>query len=609
MGDLDSGKEYAVRDGLPNFFGKASKGEEITVAFLGGSITQAEHCYRLQLCDYIQNRWPEADFQWINAGVSGTGTDLGAFRTQEHILQHNPDLVFIDFAVNGAYAAGIEGIVRKIRHHNPDTDICFLYAAKESYLSGYSKGDQPAEIAALEKVAEYYSIPSVHLAVEAVRLQKEGKLIWKGDKADGRILFSNDGLHPLQEGGDLYASAIAKALEAMGGTTKAMPGAPKAHICPAKPLVSDIWENAEMYVPSEIAKYDGNWKAVETVADGNLKPFSGWFDNVLVSKRRESVLHFAFEGDMFGIFDIGGPQAGRLEVIVDGELVKLKHIFEDGSDYFLANDAEGEYYLDRFSSWCEGRYRGQYVLVKVPQGSHQVTLRISSSNQDEPDKSTICLGRILLRGKPVEVKRIKGIPKLKQQLKWDTKLERYARQDADNPPKDGVILFVGSSTIENWKTLSQDFPDKYVLNRGVSGTKTIDMINYLEHLVTPYSPSQIFLYPGDNDIGYKWTPDEIMEQVKKLFTLVRAEKPDAEIVFISIKPCPRRMKDIDKIVRTNEMLKAFALSQENTAFADVFGAMLSEDGTLVPEYYRDDALHLTEKGYEVWKKVISEYIR
>ena len=176
-------------------------------------------------------------------------------------------------------------------------------------------------------------------------------------------------------------------------------------------------------------------------------------------------------------------------------------------------------------------------------------------------------------------------------------------------PDDGVILFVGSSTVENWKTLQEDFPGKNVLNRGVSGTKTIDMINYIEHLVTPYNPSQIFLYPGDNDIGYKWTPEEIMVQVRKLFRLVRAEKPEAEIVFISIKPSPRRMKDIDRIVETNVMIREFAESQPNTRYADVFSDMLDEDGAPVPEYYREDGLHLTEEGYRVWQKVISDYIK
>ena len=50
-------------------------------------------------------------------------------------------------------------------------------------------------------------------------------------------------------------------------------------------------------------------------------------------------------------------------------------------------------------------------------------------------------------------------------------MKRYEKADSINPPAKDLILFVGSSTMENWKTLADDFPGKPVLNRGVSGTK------------------------------------------------------------------------------------------------------------------------------------------
>ena len=621
-GEYSSDLECTVRSGLPNFFGKISDGEDVTVAFIGGSITQGDWCYRLQTSRFMEERWPEVSFRWINAGVSGTGTDLGAFRIDEQVLAYSPDLVFIEFAVNGAYAPGMEGMVRKIIKADPHADICFLYTIKNGQTAEYQKGGVPENIQRLEQVAGHYGIPSIHLGMEAAQLEKDGRLLWKGSKknAGDRILFSNDGIHPLKEGGNIYAAAAARGLLKMQPVAASM-----SHELPEKPLYGTEWDSACMYAPADIAGYDGNWKLVRTSERTSLRKFQGWFDTVLTSSRKESYLYFAFEGDMFGFIDIGGPESGQLEILVDGELVRLKSCAAKGFGYYLANDKEGEYTLNRFNRWCNNRYRGQHAVIQVPYGQHQVTVRISSEDADKrailsshddidanPDKyagSTIYIGRILLRGNPIDVHRVKGVPKLKQQLKWDAKLARYAAQDAQRKPGDGVILFVGSSTIENWKTLQDDFPGKNVLNRGVSGTKTIDMINYLEHLVTPYNPSQIFLYPGDNDIGYKWTPDEIMEQVRKLYSLVRGQKPDAEIVFISIKPSPRRMKDLDRIVKTNAMIREFAEAQPNTRYADVFSQMLDADGSPVPEYYREDGLHLTAEGYKVWRKVLSDYIK
>jgi len=198
---------------------------------------------------------------------------------------------------------------------------------------------------------------------------------------------------------------------------------------------------------------------------------------------------------------------------------------------------------------------------------------------------------------------------LTQQQKWEEKIQRYERLDKQNPPPDNVILFVGSSTIENWKTLKDDFVGQAVLNRGVSGTKTIDLYTYRDRLITPYNAKQIFIYEGDNDIGLHWSTDRIVEQFAALFSEIRKTKPHAEIIYISIKPSPRRLKDKIQIEEVNARIKQFLKQQSGTAYADVYSKMLDVHGDLVPAYYREDGLHLTAEGYTIWKDVISEFIK
>ncbi|MEI2271239.1 GDSL-type esterase/lipase family protein [Sphingobacterium sp. ML3W] len=198
---------------------------------------------------------------------------------------------------------------------------------------------------------------------------------------------------------------------------------------------------------------------------------------------------------------------------------------------------------------------------------------------------------------------------LTQQQKWEEKIQRYERLDKQNPPPDNVILFVGSSTIENWKTLKDDFVGQAVLNRGVSGTKTIDLYTYRDRLITPYNAKQIFIYEGDNDIGLHWSTDRIVEQFAALFSEIRKTKPHAEIIYISIKPSPRRLKDKIQIEEVNARIKQFLKQQSGTAYADVYSKMLDVHGDLVQAYYREDGLHLTAEGYTIWKDVISEFIK
>ncbi|GAA4185318.1 MULTISPECIES: GDSL-type esterase/lipase family protein [Sphingobacterium] len=198
---------------------------------------------------------------------------------------------------------------------------------------------------------------------------------------------------------------------------------------------------------------------------------------------------------------------------------------------------------------------------------------------------------------------------LTQQQKWEEKIQRYERLDKQNPPPDNVILFVGSSTIENWKTLKDDFVGRAVLNRGVSGTKTIDLYTYRDRLITPYNAKQIFIYEGDNDIGLHWPTDRIVAQFAALFSEIRKTKPHAEIIYISIKPSPRRLKDKIQIEEVNVRIKQFLEQQSGTAYADVYSKMLDVNGDLVSTYYREDGLHLTAEGYTIWKDVISKFIK
>ena len=61
--------ESTVRGGMPNFFGKIKGGKPVTVAYIGGSITEGGFCYRLQLSKYLENLYKDTDFTWVNAGV------------------------------------------------------------------------------------------------------------------------------------------------------------------------------------------------------------------------------------------------------------------------------------------------------------------------------------------------------------------------------------------------------------------------------------------------------------------------------------------------------------------------------------------------------------
>ena len=409
--------ETFVRNGLANFSKKikSPKGK-ITVAFLGGSITKANDQYRQQLINHIQTLNPFAALQGVNAGVSGTGSDLGACRLQDQVLKYTPDLIFVEFAVNGGHFASMEGLVRQAKQMAPSADICFIYTISGEQYKQYAEGGMPANIAALEKIADHYQIPSVHMGLRPSELLREDKLVWKSrDSVAGKIVFSNDGVHPTKEGGDLYAAAVARGLQ------KILNYSSKPSFLTPAALYGNEWEKATMLDPLQFSTLSGNWKKLDPTTDKYLHAFAPWFPYLLHSATANSSLCFRFQGTGFGFFDIGGPEAGQVDFTVDGHPALLTKPQNDRL-WTLADTTVGKASntINRFNEYCFGRYRGQFELVRLEEGLHKVCYTVSPKTVDKksfspklnvddillhPEKyaqQAFYLGKILVLGTPLK---------------------------------------------------------------------------------------------------------------------------------------------------------------------------------------------------------------
>ncbi|WP_315817133.1 SGNH/GDSL hydrolase family protein [Paraflavitalea speifideaquila] len=409
--EFDNGRECTVRNGLPNFFHNAATGKPMTMGFIGGSITQAVYGYRTRAARYIQSLYPNTPMKAINAGISGTGTDLGACRLHEQLLQYHPDIIFVEFAVNGAYREGMEGIIRQIWEFDPAIEICLLYTIHHEQHAIYTAGRVPDNIRGLEELADYYGIPSIHLGIQPASMVQEGKLVWRSDSKTipAKIVFSNDGAHPLPEGGDLYAGAIARSLITLQKNTRS-----RKHVLPA-PLLADNWDNAHMYAPAELAVFSSGWNRINPNDSTFLKQFAPWFPYIMKSEQPGASLTFRFKGNMFGFFDIGGPEAGQLTIEVDGKMVKLSLVLP-GTRIATISDTAGMSLVNRFNNFCNNRYRGQFECIKVLYGEHTVTIKLSPEKADKRkvlgenqladitanpakyDRTVVYLGKILVRG-------------------------------------------------------------------------------------------------------------------------------------------------------------------------------------------------------------------
>jgi lysophospholipase L1-like esterase len=100
----------------------------------------------------------------------------------------------------------------------------------------------------------------------------------------------------------------------------------------------------------------------------------------------------------------------------------------------------------------------------------------------------------------------------------------------------------------------------------------------------------------------------MLQRYQQLFFLIRSKLKNAEIDFVSIKPSPSRKKFRTTVEQSNQLIKDFIAKQAHAKFINVFDAMLNSNGTIKQELFLKDDLHMNEKGYAIWQKIIEPYL-
>ncbi|MBC7681007.1 MAG: GDSL family lipase [Ferruginibacter sp.] len=197
-------------------------------------------------------------------------------------------------------------------------------------------------------------------------------------------------------------------------------------------------------------------------------------------------------------------------------------------------------------------------------------------------------------------------PLLTPQTRWQSSLDAFDKADHDRLPANDGVLFVGSSTIRMWTSLSDDFRQvPVIINRGFGGSTMADCNYFVRELVIRYKPKQVLVYAGDNDLSEGRSPADVRDSFAKFVRSVRAELPEARISYISIKPSPLRLELLPKIRQTNTLIADYVHTVKDVRYIDIFQPMLDAEGQPRPELFLPDRLHLNDAGYRLWKSIIT----
>lgn len=202
-----------------------------------------------------------------------------------------------------------------------------------------------------------------------------------------------------------------------------------------------------------------------------------------------------------------------------------------------------------------------------------------------------------------------ALKQLPDTARFASEINAFAKADSASPPPAGAVLFVGSSSIRFWDTVGADFPGLAVINRGFGGSRMDDLLRYADRIVFPYRPKAIVLYEGDNDIADNRSPARIAGDLAEFLSQVRTRLPGTRVVYVSIKPSPSRWSMVDRMREANALLERVVENDTAARYVDVFTPMLGANGRPRPELFRDDSLHMTRAGYELWKTILDPAVR
>ena len=302
---------------------KAYRGEDIVVAFLGGSITQGcnatnhENCYANKTYLWFKNRFPEINVKYINAGIGATGSIIGVHRVEEQVLSKNPDIVFVDFAVNDKdnkyNKIAYDSLIRRILSHDSKPALIEVFMSTD-VLENVQ--EQQVEI------GKRYDVPMVSFR-DAIRNEiNDGKLKWSE--------VASDEVHPNDKGHEIISELLINLLESIDKDEDIKE---KEDSLFGQPVFGEDYIKGQIMNANDVEVICNSGFIVDTEGFQGFK--NGWKINTTSYKER--VLKIEVKGkNIFLLYKkLIKDNAGSFDIKVNGKYIKnIDCYFENGwGDY------------------------------------------------------------------------------------------------------------------------------------------------------------------------------------------------------------------------------------------------------------------------------------
>lgn len=193
-------------------------------------------------------------------------------------------------------------------------------------------------------------------------------------------------------------------------------------------------------------------------------------------------------------------------------------------------------------------------------------------------------------------------------LVWEDDVRELESATAGRFAPGQAVVFIGSSSIRLWKNLPEDMAPIPVIQHGFGGAKLNDVVQYADRLVSAYQPAAVVVFAGTNDIdpSASKSPAELLASYQAFVSRVRESQPDVPIYYIGITPSPLRWSVWPIAQATNRLIAEWSAADPNLHFIDTSAALMDSAGEPDSDNYIFDGLHLSKRGYAIWRDIIRQ---
>ena len=145
-----------------------------------------------------------------------------------------------------------------------------------------------------------------------------------------------------------------------------------------------------------------------------------------------------------------------------------------------------------------------------------------------------------------------------QEVRFADQIKSMLDEDRSAPPPQNAILFIGSSIFRQWTNVKEHMAPLPVFNRAFGGSRTWEVLHYMDRIVLPYRPRIIVYYTGSNDVNAGQPAQAIVGRTMEFMMRAHTALPATRIYYVAINRSPDKRDKWDVVDAVNAQMKTTA---------------------------------------------------